>query len=124
MRHKEMQHALKPTILDHLALKVTDMDSRWPSTTGLLGLELVRTSGPDEVGGYAAVLRAGHHSLDLFSHPDFVLADQDKPVGMGHLCLRLKAASIDQVIECLTSSTGGHFWGTCGPEVQHLGVCL
>ncbi|MCZ6874505.1 MAG: VOC family protein [bacterium] len=102
---------LKPTKLDHLALKVTDMEQSLAFYQHVLGLEIVRRSGPNEAGGYAAVLRAGQQLLDLFSRPDFVSADKDKPVGMDHLCLQIDAASIDAVIADLQQAQVDIFWG-------------
>jgi metallothiol transferase len=102
---------LKPIGLDHLALKVTDMDKSLAFYQQVLGLEVLRRSGPSEAGGYAAVLRAGDQMLDLFSRPDFVSADKDTPVGMDHLCLQIDAASIDDVIDVLHQEQVEVFWG-------------
>lgn len=102
---------LKPMKLDHLALKVTDMEKSLTFYHHILGLEIVRRSGPNEAGGYAAVLRAGDQKLDLFSRPDFVSADKDKPIGMDHLCLQMDAASIDAVIADLRRTGVEIFWG-------------
>ena len=102
---------LKPIGLDHLALKVTDMDKSLAFYQQVLGLEVLRRSGPSEAGGYAAVLRAGDQMLDLFSRPDFVSADKDTPVGMDHLCLQIDAASIDDVIDVLHHEQVEIFWG-------------
>lgn len=102
---------LKPMKLDHLALKVTDMEKSLAFYQHVLGLEVLRRSGPNEAGGYAAVLRAGEQKLDLFSRPDFVSADRDKPVGMDHLCLQMDAASIDDVVADLRQAKVEIFWG-------------
>ena len=102
---------LKPMALDHLALKVTDMERSLAFYQQVLGLELLRRSGPDEAGGCAAVLRVGGQLLDLFSRPDFISADKDKPVGMDHLCLQIEAASIDEVVETLQQTGVEIFWG-------------
>jgi len=102
---------LKPKKLDHVALKVTDMEKSLAFYQHVLGLEILRRSGPSEAGGYAAVLRAGDQKLDLFSRPDFVAADKDEPVGMDHLCLQIDAASIDDVIADLRQARVEIFWG-------------
>jgi lactoylglutathione lyase len=102
---------LKPVALDHLALKVTDMDRSLAFYHNVLGLELLRTSESDAQGGRAAFLRAGHQTLDLFARADFVSADKDKPVGMDHLCLSLDANSIAEVIETLQRAKVEIFWG-------------
>ena len=102
---------LHPKALDHLALKVTDMDKALHFYHQVLGLTLLRTSGPNEAGGRSAVLQAGGQKLDLFSRPDFVSADKDKPVGMDHLCLLMEVDSIDRLIEYLRQAEVEIFWG-------------
>jgi catechol-2,3-dioxygenase len=47
----------------------------------------------------------------LFSRPDFVSTDKDKPVGMDHLCLILDAAAVEDVIEQLQQDNVEIFWG-------------
>ena len=102
---------LRPKALDHVALKVTDMKRSLWFYHQVLGLEILRTSGPDARGGYAACLQAGGQALDLFSRPDFVSTDKDKPVGMDHLCLLLDAAAIEDVIKQLQQDNVEIFWG-------------
>ena len=102
---------LRPKTLDHLALKVTDMDQSIRFYHQVLGLELLRTGGPNAEGGRSAVLQAGAHKLDLFSRPDFVSADKDKPVGMDHLCLIMEAASVEQLTADLRQAGVEIFWG-------------
>ncbi len=102
---------LKPRALDHLALKVTDLDESLRFYHDLLGLELLRTAGPHEDGGRAAFLRVGAQMLDLFYRPDFVSADKEKPVGMDHVCLQIEARSIDEVITALHEAQVDVFWG-------------
>jgi catechol 2,3-dioxygenase-like lactoylglutathione lyase family enzyme len=112
---------LKPAALDHLALKVTDMDRSLAFYHDVLGLELVRTSESETQGGRAAFLRVGHQTLDLFSRVDFVSADKDKPVGMDHLCLSLDANSITEVIEALQQAKVEIFWG---PVERHGSISV
>lgn len=107
---------LKPKALDHLALKVTDMDKSLAFYHAVLGLELLRTSEAAESGGRAAVLQIGSQKLDLFSRPDFVSADKDKPIGMDHLCVQLEATTIEDVINTLRQQQVEIFWG---PVVRH-----
>jgi glyoxylase I family protein len=102
---------LRPKTLDHLALKVTDMDKAVHFYHQVLGLELLRTSGPNAEGGRSAVLQAGAQKLDLFSRPDFVSADKEKPVGMDHLCLLMETASLDHLIAHLRQAKVEIFWG-------------
>jgi catechol 2,3-dioxygenase-like lactoylglutathione lyase family enzyme len=102
---------LHPKALDHLALKVTDMDKTLHFYHEVLGLELLRSSGPNEGGGRSAVLQAGGQKLDLFSRPDFVSADKDKPVGMDHLCLIMEGAAVADLITYLQRAEVEIFWG-------------
>jgi catechol 2,3-dioxygenase-like lactoylglutathione lyase family enzyme len=102
---------LRPKALDHLALKVTDMDRALHFYHQVLGLELLRSSGPNEAGGRSAVLQAGEQKIDVFSRPDFVSADKDKPVGMDHLCLLMEVESIDRLMAYLQQAGVEMFWG-------------
>jgi catechol 2,3-dioxygenase-like lactoylglutathione lyase family enzyme len=43
---------LRPKALDHVGLKVTDMDKTLHFYSKVRGLELLRTSGPDADGGF------------------------------------------------------------------------
>jgi catechol 2,3-dioxygenase-like lactoylglutathione lyase family enzyme len=88
---------LRPTALDHVALKVTDMDKTLHFYQ-LLGLKLLRTSGPNADGERSAVLRVDRQEINIFSHPDFASVDKENPIGMDHLCLNMDAASIDELI--------------------------
>jgi len=105
-----------PKALDHLALKVTDMDKTLHFYHQVLRLELLRTSGPSAEGGRSAVLQAGGQKIDMFSRPDFVSADKDKPVGMDHLCLIMEVASVDDLIAYLRQAEVEIFWG---PVTRH-----
>ena len=102
---------IRPKALDHLALKVTDMDKALHFYHQVLGLELLRTSGPNAEGGRSAVVQAGNQKLDLFYRLDFVSADKDKPVGMDHLCLIMEAASIEHLMAHLQQAEVEIFWG-------------
>lgn len=101
----------RPKSLDHVALKVTDMDRSLHFYHHVLGLELIRLRDTDEQGGRAAVLRAGAQKLDLFSRQDFVSADKEKPVGMDHLCLVVEAESVHDVMTYLQEKEVDIFWG-------------
>ena len=102
---------LRPKAVDHLALKVTDMDKSLQFYHQVLGLELIRRSGPREGGGEAAVLQAGGQKLDLFSRPDFVSADKENPVGMDHLFLIMDTPSVDALTTHLQQANVDIFWG-------------
>ena len=88
---------LRPTALDHVGLKVTDMD-RTLHFYQRLGLTLLRTSGPSADGRRSAVIRVGSQELNIFSHPDFASSGTENPVGMDHFCLIVDAASVEDVI--------------------------
>ena len=107
---------VRPKALDHLALKVTDMDKTLHFYHQVLGLELLRTSGPNAEGGRSAVLQAGGQKIDMFSRPDFVSADKDKPVGMDHLCLIVETASVEDLVAHLQQADVEIFWG---PVTRH-----
>jgi catechol 2,3-dioxygenase-like lactoylglutathione lyase family enzyme len=102
---------LRPKALDHLALKVTDMDKTLHFYHEVLGLELLRTSGPNAEGGRSAVVQAGGQKIDMFYRPDFVSADKENPVGMDHLCLLMDTASVEDLIAHLRQANVEVFWG-------------
>ena len=83
--------------LDHVGLKVTDMDKTLDFYQRL-GLTLLRTSGPNADGLRSAVIQVGSQELNVFSHPAFVSSGQENPVGIDHFCLTVDAASVDDVI--------------------------
>ena len=97
--------------LDHLGLKVTDMDRSLHFYQHVLGLEVVHTSGPHENGGRSATLRVGAQKIDVFYRPDFVSADRDKPIGMDHLCLTVDRNSMEIVMESLRQHDVEIMWG-------------
>ena len=88
---------LRPKALDHVGLKVTDMDKTLHFYQRL-GLTLLRTSGPNADGLRSAVIQVGNQELNVFSHPEFVSSGKENPVGMDHFCLIVDAASVDDVI--------------------------
>ena len=88
---------LRPKALDHVGLKVTDMDKTLHFYQRL-GLTLLRTSGPNADGLRSAVIQVGNQELNVFSHPEFVSSGNENPVGMDHFCLIVDAASVDDVI--------------------------
>ena len=98
---------LKPRALDHVGLKVTDMDRSLRFYCDGLGLELLRRSdkGP---GIASAVLRVGAQEMNLFSNPGratapAVGAGADRP-GMDHFCLEIDGSSIDEVVAGLAAA--------------------
>ena len=95
---------LRPKALDHVGLKVTDMDKSLRFYCDGLGLELLRRSdkGP---GIASAVLRLGDQEMNLFSKPDFVARpSDDDPPGMDHFCLEIEGGSIDDVVAGLAQA--------------------
>jgi len=102
---------LRVTGLDHIGLKVTDLDKSLHFYHDILGLEVLHTSGPHDNGGRSATLGAGDQKLDVFYRPDFVSADRDKPVGMDHLCLTLDGNSMEDTLEMLRQHDVEVMWG-------------
>jgi catechol 2,3-dioxygenase-like lactoylglutathione lyase family enzyme len=102
---------IRPKALDHLALKVTDMDKTLHFYHDVLGLALLRTSGPNAEGGRSAVLQAGDQKIDVFFRPDFVSADKDKSVGMDHLCLIMEGDTVEPLMTHLQQASVEIFWG-------------
>lgn len=91
---------LRPTAIDHVGLKVADMDKTLDFYQRL-GLTLLRTSGPNADGLRTAVIQVGRQELNIFSQPDLVSSGQENSVGMDHFCLAVDAASIDEVVAYL-----------------------
>ena len=89
---------LKPKALDHVGLKVTDMDRSLRFYCDGLGLELLRRR--DTAPGVAvAVLRVGSQEMNLFSNPALATApNAADPPGMDHFCLEIEGVSIDDVV--------------------------
>lgn len=88
---------LRPKALDHVALTVADMDKTLRFYQ-LLGLALLRTSGPDADGGRSAVVRVGDQEINVFCRPGLVSVDRENLIGVHHFCLTMEATSIDDVI--------------------------
>src|SRR5262249_8165228 len=88
---------LRPKALDQVALKVSDMDKTLHFYR-VLGLELLRSSGPNTNGIRSAVIRVGSQEINVFSRPAFVSVDTEHAVGMEHFCLNMEATSIDDLI--------------------------
>jgi catechol 2,3-dioxygenase-like lactoylglutathione lyase family enzyme len=101
---------LQPRAVDHIGLKVTDIDASVRFYHDILGMELVRAPKPNPHGSSSAVVRAGGQSFDLFYRQDFVAADKDKPVGMDHVCLVVETPSVEGMIDYLKESGVDVFW--------------
>ena len=89
---------LRPRALDHVGLKVTDMDRSLRFYCDGLGLKLLRRKdkGP---GIASAVLAVGTQEMNLFSNPDFAASPtDDDPPGLDHFCLEVESASIDELL--------------------------
>ena len=91
---------LKPKALNHVALTVADMDKTLHFYQ-VLGLELLRTSGPGADGVRSAVLRVGDQEINVFHKAGLVAVDQEDRTGMHHFCVDMEAASIDAVVSDL-----------------------
>jgi len=88
---------LQPKELNHVGLTVTDLDKTLHFYQ-LLGLTLLRTSGPNADGVRSAVLQVGSQELNVFSKAGLASSDAEDLVGIHHFCLTMDAASIDDVI--------------------------
>ena len=88
---------LRPKGLDHVGLRVRDMD-KTVDFYQRLGLTLLRTSGPDADGLRSAVIQVGSQELNILSGPNSVSPRKENSVGMDHFCLIVDAASVDDVI--------------------------
>jgi catechol 2,3-dioxygenase-like lactoylglutathione lyase family enzyme len=88
---------LRPTAIDHVGLKVADMDKALDFYQRL-GLTVLRSSGPNAEGVRTAVIRVGNQELNLFSGPGVAGSGLENPIGMDHFCLSVDAASIDNVV--------------------------
>jgi catechol 2,3-dioxygenase-like lactoylglutathione lyase family enzyme len=102
---------IRATGLDHIGLKVTDMDASLRFYVDVLGLQVLHTSGPHANGGRSATLAAGEQKLDVFYRPDFVSADRDKPVGMDHVCLTFELEAVEPLLEHLAQHGVEVMWG-------------
>lgn len=92
---------LQSKALDHVALKVTDMDKTLHFYHNLLGLELLRTSPANAEGGRSAVLKLGRQEINVFSRPYFVALDQQNTVGVEHFCITMDVGSVEELIDAL-----------------------
>jgi catechol 2,3-dioxygenase-like lactoylglutathione lyase family enzyme len=82
---------LRPKALDHVGLKVDDLDQTLYFYQAL-GLELLRVTGPKSDGSRIAVLRVGAQELNVFSAPG-ASAVQAASERIDHFCLEMEAAS-------------------------------
>ena len=97
---------VRPRALDHVGLKVCDMDRSLRFYCEGLGLELLRRSdkGP---GMASAVLRIGNQEMNLFSDPAFSAPQAGdnptgNPTGMDHFCFEVGNESIEDLMAGLT----------------------
>jgi catechol 2,3-dioxygenase-like lactoylglutathione lyase family enzyme len=88
---------LKLKAIDHVALKVQDLDKTLHFYRHL-GLTVLRTKGPDSGGLRFAVLQVGNQELNVSCHPDYTSQAKDNAAGVDHFCIEVDAASIDEVV--------------------------
>src|SRR5215469_5131426 len=92
---------VRPRALDHVGLKVGDMDRSLRFYCDGLGLELLRRS--DKAPGVAsAVIRVGSQEMNLFSDPGFdAPTPAGNPSGMDHFCFEVENESVDELVAAL-----------------------
>ena len=88
---------LHPKELNHVGLTVTDMDKTLHFYQ-LLGLELLRTSGPNTEGIRSAVLKVGSQEINVFSKAGLASTEADDRVGVHHFCLTMSAGSAGDLL--------------------------
>ena len=98
------------TALDHVGLKVRDLDKTLHFYQRL-GLTVLRTKGPDSAGLRFAVLQVGSQELNVSCHPDYTSQGKDNAVGIDHFCFEVDAPSIGELVAGLKRAgieiTGG-----------------
>ena len=114
---------LRPKALNHVALTIADMDKTLHFYQ-LLGLELLRTSGPDAEGVRSAVLKVGDQEINVFHKAGLLAIDQEDRAGMHHFCVDMEADSIDDLIADLGQAGAEHLPGTRAAPRRHLRVRL
>ena len=83
--------------LDHVGLKVTDLD-RSLHFYQRLGLKVLRTKGPNADGSRFAVIQVGDQELNVSCRPEYVSPGKDHAVGIDRFCFQVDAASIDELV--------------------------
>src|SRR5262245_41986551 len=83
--------------IDHVGLKVSDMDKTLDFYQRL-GLTLLRTSGPNAEGRRGAVIQVGSQEINIFSHPEYVAPGKGNHTGIDHFCFVVEAASIEELV--------------------------
>jgi catechol 2,3-dioxygenase-like lactoylglutathione lyase family enzyme len=89
---------LKITQLDHVGLLVRDLETTLDFYRRL-GMEVVRTSGPDAKGVRSAVVKVAGQELNIFARADLPAPDPQERAGMHHFCLRMEASSIETLVD-------------------------
>jgi catechol 2,3-dioxygenase-like lactoylglutathione lyase family enzyme len=95
---------LRPKAIDHVGLKVKDMDRTLRFYCEALGLELLRRL--DRSGGVTvAVQRVGSQDLNIFSRADFASSHRDDdPAGLDHFCLEIEHTTTEDLVASLRRS--------------------
>jgi catechol 2,3-dioxygenase-like lactoylglutathione lyase family enzyme len=94
---------LRLKALDHVGLVVSDLDRSLRFYTEGLGLELLRRRERDG-GASSAVLRVGNQEINVFCDPALAVPDSEAPQRIGHFCLEVDCASIEEVIAALRAA--------------------
>src|SRR5262245_21025502 len=88
---------LRLKAIDHVGLKVSDMDKTLRFYQRL-GLTLLRTSGPNADGRRGAVIQVGSQEINVFSHPGYAPPGRENHVGIDHFCFEVEAGSVEDLM--------------------------
>ena len=94
---------LKLKGLDHVGLRVTDLD-RSIEFYQRLGMKLLRSRGPDAAGERFAVIQAGDQELNLVARPGATPSADKEALGMNHFCILVDYETIEAVVDGLKAA--------------------
>ena len=89
---------LRLKMLDHVGIRVTDLDRSLRFYVEGLGLELLRRREG------AAVVRVGDQEINMFCAPERVVAASNEPHRIDHFCLTVDYADASDLIAALGDS--------------------
>jgi lactoylglutathione lyase len=89
---------LRLKMLDHVGIRVTDLDRSLRFYVEGLGLELTRRREG------AAVVRVGDQEINMFCAPELAAAEAKQPHRIDHFCLTVDYANANDLIAALGES--------------------